>query len=64
MGPQGPQGPQPFKGFPSNYRPHVRPFYRFAATGLGASMWFFVCTHCFGCLRVPCIEFMNELGDG
>lgn len=23
--------------------PHVRPFYRFAATGLGASMWFFVC---------------------
>lgn len=22
--------------------PHVRPFYRFAATGLGAAMWFFV----------------------
>lgn len=34
--------PQPFKGFPANFRPHVRPFYRFAATGLGASMWFFV----------------------
>lgn len=34
--------PQPVKGFPANYRPYVRPFYRFAATGLGASMWFFV----------------------
>ncbi|CZT06119.1 uncharacterized protein RCO7_05123 [Rhynchosporium graminicola] len=22
--------------------PRVRPFYRFAATGLGASMWFFL----------------------
>ncbi|KAF2484590.1 hypothetical protein BDY17DRAFT_323431 [Neohortaea acidophila] len=22
--------------------PHVRPFYRFAATGLGAAMWFFL----------------------
>ncbi|CAN8095815.1 unnamed protein product [Discula destructiva] len=34
--------PQPFKGFPSTYRPHVPPLYRVAATGLGASMWFFL----------------------
>lgn len=38
---------------PPKYAPHpnhpihihpVRPFYRFMATGLGASMWFFVCS--------------------
>jgi hypothetical protein len=23
--------------------PHTRPIYRFMATGLGASMWFWVC---------------------
>ncbi|ROW09047.1 hypothetical protein VMCG_02782 [Cytospora schulzeri] len=34
--------PDPFRGLPSGFRPHVSPFYRFCATGLGASMWFFL----------------------
>jgi hypothetical protein len=38
----GPTGSQPHGSHPIHIHP-VRPLYRFAAVGLGASMWFFVC---------------------
>lgn len=38
----GPPKYAPHPDHPVNL-PKVRPFYRFMATGLGASMWFFVC---------------------
>jgi hypothetical protein len=39
----GPPKYAPHADHPLKVLPKVRPFYRFMATGLGASMWFFVC---------------------